>query len=140
MRRAGFTMVEMAIVVSILGVLVPLEFALLRTGLNDSRQANFRLTAAEQARDVSEALQLDSRTGKLAATGDRITFSGEGPCHPVDYQLSEQVLVREACGNRQALARQVSAMVRDAHTLKLEFTEQADEAPVTFIVALEPTP
>lgn len=139
MRRSGFTMVEMAIVVSILGVLVPLEFALLRTGLNDSRQANFRVTAAEQAREVGEALQLDSRTGTLAA-GERITFTGEGPCHPVEYQLVDRLLVRAACGGRQALARNVSSLSRGPHTLKLELTEQADEAPVTFVFALEPTP
>ena len=79
--RRGFTMVELAIVVTLLTILVPLIFMLFRLGAADFQKANATLDAADQVRDLSEELRLDARNGQLAATG--LTFEGVGECSPV---------------------------------------------------------
>lgn len=124
MRRArGFTMVELAIVVSIIGLVVPAAFLLVRSFAVQQQRALFHLEVADATRSISEELRADLRTGALA-DGDGLQLTGKGECFPVTYRVSEGVLVREApvaCGGSRAIARGVQRLTRTRAGLAVQF-------------------
>lgn len=137
MRRRGFTMVELAIVITLLGILVPLIFMLFHVGAADFQKANATLEAADQLRDLSEELRLDLRTGTLAEAGLRI--DGEGGCFPVTYRLAETTLVREApaaCGGSRGLVRHVRTLERRGPLLTLQLAQLPEDLPLTVVLPL----
>ena len=135
--RRGFTMVELAVVVTLLTVLVPLIFMLFNLGAADFQKANATLDAADQLRDLSEELRLDARNGQLAATG--LTFEGAGECFPVTYRVVASALVREApaaCGGARALVRNVTALVRTGSLVTVRIAQLPEDLPITVVIPL----
>ena len=137
MKRRGFTMVELAIVVSILALLVPLIFMVFRIGAADFEKANATLYAANQLRDLSEELRLDERNGTLADSG--LTFAGAGACFPVTYRLVGSSVVREApqaCGGVRALVRDVTEFTRTNGLLTVQIARLPEDQPITLVMPL----
>lgn len=132
--RRGFTMVELAIVLTLLAILVPLIFMLFNRGAADFQKANATLEAAEQLRDLSEELRLDARNGTLAPTG--VAF--EGTCS-VTYRLIDSSVVREAsasCGGTRALVRHVREFVRTGSVLMVRIAQLPEDPPITLVLPL----
>lgn len=137
MKRRGFTMVELAIVVSLLAILVPLIFMLFRIGAADFERANATLDAANHLRDLSEELRLDARNGSLAESG--VTFEGAGACFPVSYRLVGRSVVREApqaCGGVRALVRDVTELTRRNGLLTVRIARLPEDQPITLVLPL----
>lgn len=134
--RRGFTMVELAVVVTLLTILVPLIFMLFNRGAADYQRANATLEAAEQLRDLSEELRLDGRTGALSAAG--VVFEG-GACAPITYRLVEASVVREApasCGGTRALVRHAREFVRTGSVLTVRIAQLPEDPPITLVLPL----
>ncbi|MBL8909664.1 MAG: prepilin-type N-terminal cleavage/methylation domain-containing protein [Archangium sp.] len=102
MRRSrGFTIIELAIVLSISAVLVPLCFMFVRALTTRSDLATFDLEVASTLRSVHEQLELD-RTRPACA---------------VKWTLEAGALTRTAsaeCGGTLVLARDVKSLERIA--------------------------
>ncbi|MBL8935205.1 MAG: type II secretion system protein [Archangium sp.] len=134
--RRGFTMVELAIVLTLLAILVPLIFLFFNRGAADFQKANATLEAAEQLRDLSEELRLDARQGALSAAG--LTFEGAA-CGPVSYRLLDTSVVREApasCGGTRALVRHVREFVRTGPVLTVRIAQLPEDPPITLVLPL----
>lgn len=134
--RRGFTMVELAIVLTLMAILVPLIFMLFNRGAADFQKANATLEAAEQLRDLSEELRLDARNGTLTATD--VVFEG-GACSPVTYRLVDSSVVREAsasCGGTRALVRHVREFVRSGRVLTVRIAQLPEDPAITLVLAL----
>jgi len=135
--RRGFTMVELAIVVTLLTILVPLIYMLFRLGAADFQKANATLDAADQVRDLSEELRLDARNGQLAATG--LTFEGAGACSPITYRLVGTSVVRDApaaCGGARALVRHVTALERAGALVTVRIAQLPEDLPIAVVIPL----
>lgn len=137
MKRRGFTMVELAIVVTLMAILVPLVFMLFNRGAADFQKANATLEAAEQLRDLSEELRLDARNGALAPTG--VAFESAGACSPVTYRLVDASVVREApagCNGTRALVRHVREFVRNGSVLTVRIAQLPEDPAITLVLPL----
>lgn len=135
--RRGFTMVELVIVITLLGILVPLVFMLFHVGAADFQKAGATLDAADQIRDLSEELRLDGRNGQLAATG--LAFEGSGACLPVTYRLVGSSVVREApaaCGGARGLVRNVTSLVRTGELVTVRIAQLPEDLPITVVIPL----
>lgn len=113
MRRGGFTMIELAIVISLSALVVPAVYLFART-IDDQRALGLRhLEVADQTRSLAEALQADRRT-LLFSAPESLRLEGPGPCSPIEYALTPaKSLVRRApndCGGETTLATQVEAV------------------------------
>ena len=132
-RRDGFTLVELAICLSLLTILVPLMYSY-ALGIEDRFSLGmWHLRTADQVRTVSESLQRDQQAGTLQDGSVRFTHRG---C-TIDYRLTEDVLIREdSCGGSQALARGVTALNRLPDGVALRFTQalRAERAQHTQII------
>lgn len=134
--RRGFTMVELAVVVTLLTILVPLLFMLFNRGALDFQKANATLEAAEQLRDLSEELRLDARNGTLS--GADVAFEG-GACAPITYRLVDTSVVRQApasCGGTRALVRHVREFVRAGSLLTVRVAQLPEDPPITLVLPL----
>jgi prepilin-type N-terminal cleavage/methylation domain-containing protein len=124
--RRGFTLVELAICLSISALLVPLVFVFVRSLDGHVSHGQWQLEVAQAVRTVSEQLERDQ-----AST-----------CH-AHYALRGTDLVRAAdaaCGGEQVLATRVSRFERQPGGVQLDFVqvlspERSREA--TFFVPLE---
>lgn len=118
--RRGFTLLEMAVNLSLMAVLIPLIYSAYRALEGSQRQAQHQLEAARGMRTVSEALDADLL--HMAWRGNE-GLELEGPCGRVHYAVRDGVLLREgdaACGPAsQGLARGVRAIERSAQGLRL---------------------
>lgn len=135
--RRGFTMVELAVVVTLISILVPLIFMVFHVGAADFQQANATLDAAHQARDLSEELRLDGRSGRVSATG--LTFEGAGECFPVSYRLVGSTIVRQAppaCGGDRALVRHVRSLERTGRLVTVRVAQLPEDLPITLLVSI----
>lgn len=116
MRRAprrGFTLVELAIVISVSAVLVPAAYQFVRSLTARADFAHFQLDAASTLRAVSEQLELDRL---------RVQCSGE-----VKWSVEGEALTRTAspaCGGQQVFARGVLALEREAGGARLVLTRR----------------
>lgn len=109
-RRAasGFTLIELAMVLSITALLVPLIFAFHRQLETAQLRAQGRLDSAASIRSVVEELRRDGLSGWRS--GER-SFRA-GACE-ITYVVEEGVLFRrttEPCGGSRAIARRVAAL------------------------------
>lgn len=105
----GFTLLEVAIVLTILAVVTPAIFLPLRSIADDHARAVARLE------DVD----------------------GAGPCFPIDYRVDGSVLYREApaaCGGTQALARHVRGITSEDGVVTLVLGVEG-EAPLPIALA-----
>jgi len=113
--RRGFTMFELAIVLTIGVILVPLVWAWLVQEEDQARLAAWELEIARALPTVSEELMADARLG-VAMDGPSVAFR-RAACE-VTYEVQGGSLIRtagEACGGTRALATRVEsfAPVRD---------------------------
>lgn len=128
--RRGFTLLELAIVLTLLAVVTPALFLLMRSIADDHARAAARLEDADAVRLVSETLRQDLRTGRLAAAPAGLRVEGPGACFPVDYRVDGSVLLREApaaCGGAQALARRARSLVMDGAVVTLVLGVEGEE-------------
>ena len=121
MRRArGFTAVELAVVVSISAILVPLVFVFASQLETTARIAQWHLDNAAAVQRISEALRQDARSGPRA--GDALAWGG--PC-AVRYVVTEAfALERQAaasCGGKQVLATGVRSITPVSGGVELSF-------------------
>jgi len=113
--RRGFTLIELAIVISILGILVPSVYAVYRQMEVGYIRIETRLDAGRAARSFSEELRRDLWTHRLAK-GSEVALEGAAPCERILYEVQEGVLWRkapDACGGARAIARNAGALSRD---------------------------
>lgn len=119
MSRRAFTLVELAICLSLLIILTPMVYRYALDITDRLEVARWHLATADAARTVAEALQQDARRGPLAS--DAVQFAQDG-C-TVRYAVEERALVREdSCAGRQTLARGVEAVSREAGGVSLRFS------------------
>ena len=110
MKRA-FTLIEMAICLTILSILVPIVYAALRGHMDHAAIAQWRLECADAARAVAEELRLDARQGAPRRGAEVVAFGGD--CGGTYTVNADGALVREApagCGPPRALARRVTSI------------------------------
>ncbi len=121
MRRRGFTLVELAVCLSLLGLVTPLIYAFGRSVEDRLSIGLWHLDVADGVRDVADALREDARGG-TAVAGQGVGFV-RGDCAVV-YQVDDaEVLVRRSsCGGELGLSRGVSAMVWTAGGVALTHT------------------
>ena len=122
MNRRGFTLVELAICLSITTLLMPLIYRYAIAIEDRSVLGLWHLETADGVRTVAEEIRLDAgRSSTVEGTDLRFRTAA---CE-VQYTLSEsQVLVREAtaeCGGTRALARDVEALTRTAGGVDITF-------------------
>mgnify|MGYP000181255062 CR=1 FL=1 len=117
MKRRGFTLVELVVVLSLLAVTVPLVFSALRVMEQDTRRGLAQVDAAQTARDVGDLLRMDLRTMNWQ-TADTLVLVGPPPCSKVQYDIiSDGILQRRAegtpaCAQVNPVARHVKALRR----------------------------
>lgn len=100
-RARGFTVVELAIIISISALTVPLCFLFLRTLIARSDLASFELEAATTLRSIHEQVELDRTRAKCE----------------VKWTLEGDALTRTSsadCGGTQVFARGVKSFERVA--------------------------
>jgi hypothetical protein len=119
--RRGFTVVELAIVVSLLALIVPALFVYARSLEEQHARGVFAVEVAEALRTVGEALRADLRGGAWA---DAQRVATTGSCAAEWAVTPSQALERratEACGGRQALATHVAGLARVPAGVELTF-------------------
>ncbi len=136
MRRRGFTLAELAVVLGCLAITVPLTYVFARSVETQRARGLWSVEVAEAGRSVAEELRLDLRTGTVQA-GDALVLSGAAGCAgEVRYEVTAgHVLVRRApaaCGGERALARDVVALER--------LTSGATLSGVSLRFSREPSP
>ncbi len=112
MNQRGFTMVELAIVVSIAAILLPLVYSFAWHLESQRALVQWNLEVADATRSLNEELRLDRRAGGLVA-GPALRF--DRPTCPAEYLLVDQTLVRRAdaaCAGDRGLARNVGSFER----------------------------
>jgi len=122
--RRGFTLIELAICLSILALLVPVGFAMGRAFEQHAFQAAAQLEAASAMRSVSEELRRDLKTmGWPDETS--LKLQGAGLCPRVEYKLTaDNTLIREGaegCGPARTLAAHVRSIQRETGGLRVVF-------------------
>ncbi len=122
MNQRGFTMIELAIVITIAAIMLPLLYGFAWHVERQLALAQWTLEAADGVRTLSEELRLDARAGKLAQ-GPDLSFEREG-CS-VRYTVDEaRVLVRtapDACGGTRGLVRDVGSLVVEPGGVEVTF-------------------
>ncbi len=123
MTRRGFTMVELAIVLSISVLLIPMVYAGAQAIEEVHELALWHLRSADQLHSVAEELRLDERGGERQP-GATLAWQ-RGTCRVV-YRVDEHgVLLREAsvaCGGTRALATGVTTLAAVEGGVELELT------------------
>lgn len=108
--RRGFTLMEMAIVLSVAALTIPVVWNLSAQASDAAALGRWQLEAADGIRTLAEELALDARSG--APTADEVGFTA--PDCPVRYRVIEgDLLVREApesCGGSRGLAAFVESI------------------------------
>ncbi len=110
MKKRGFTLVELAVVLSITSLLVPLVWMFVRQLETTLVLASWHLESAAAVRTVTEQLEGDQRNA----------------CH-AHYALEEGALVRSAderCGGHVVLARGVTRFERVRGGVELTLTRR----------------
>jgi prepilin-type N-terminal cleavage/methylation domain-containing protein len=111
MSRRGFTLVELAIVLAIAALIMPICYALIANVQDQSALAWWQMETADGVRSLAEELRLDARRG-VSVDGDEVGFVVDG-CD-VRYRVTDAAaLVRDAgegCGAPRGLAAYVESI------------------------------
>ena len=122
MGRRGFTLVELAICLSVTAVLVPITYSF-ALGLEDrSLLGLWHLETADGVRTVAEELRRDAEQGEMTATTS-VGFQ-IADCAVSYVVTGAKVLQRQAsdaCGGHRALARDVEAIRTSAGGIDITF-------------------
>ena len=125
--RSGFTLIELAICLSILSILVPLVYGYALNIEDRSVIGHWHLRTADEVRTLAESIRADKQQGVPDA--EAVSFS-MGTC-TVTYPLEEGVLSRvDSCGSRQVIATGVSEITRQPSGVRVVFAQalRADRA------------
>jgi prepilin-type N-terminal cleavage/methylation domain-containing protein len=107
-HQRGFTAMELAIVLSILGILAPITWSFVQRLEDQSDLARWTLQTADGVRSIGEELRADRRRGE-PLEGAVVGFEIDSCA--VSYAVSEgHTLVRDACGTRRGLAGGVESV------------------------------
>ena len=145
MRARGFTILELATVLTITTLLLPIVATFGRTFEAEHRDAVDDVAAAREMRGLSEELRRDLRTRALAGEAG-LALDGPGDCGHVEYVLSGDVLERRAaagCGGTRAVAAHVGSVSRLGSRLVVAFAHHAGrdvERVTAFEASLPPGP
>jgi len=122
-RRQGFTLVELAICLTLLALLIPLVYAFARDMEDRTALGLSSLETADAVRTVSETLRQDARSARWTdPTG--LTLRRADGCE-VRYLVKDSVLMRksgEPCAGPHALARRVTSMERVTGGVEVVFS------------------
>lgn len=122
MSQRGFTAVELAIVLSVAAVLVPVVYGFVAHTEDQTQLGHWHLDSAVGLRTAAEELGLDARRGE-ALDGDEVGFQ-VGGC-AVRYRVNDaSSLVRdapEACGGPRGLATSVESVAWGRGGVELVF-------------------
>ena len=123
MNQRGFTLIELAFVVSLMGILGPAIFMMHRNLSAEHRTSISRIQAANSARAISEEIRRDMRLYSWAEQG--MTLTRLAPkCTSVAYVVEHGALIRRVgvgCGPSRALAQDVEKLERTAYGLRIHF-------------------
>ena len=123
-RRAGFTLIETSIVLTVTAILVPAIYLWWRAAEKGLQEAVVQLESADAARTVSEELRRDLLTLSWKDAGSTV-LTGKSPCTEVRYEIAESVLHRHAAagcgGGDRALARHVESLRRTKWGVEMVF-------------------
>jgi prepilin-type N-terminal cleavage/methylation domain-containing protein len=123
MRREGFTLIELAVVLTLSAIVTPAAWLAWRNVDAELALARWHVGVADAVRTVYEELALDARGGARVAQ-DGVAFEGPGGCGRIDYRVTgEAALERaapDACGGTRTLARGVRALRPVAGGVELE--------------------
>jgi prepilin-type N-terminal cleavage/methylation domain-containing protein len=147
MSARGFTLVELAIVLSIGGLLAPLVWMSGRSLEAEHRDSLGRAAASREMRALSEELRRDLRTLRWQGA-EGLVLVGPAPCDRVEYTLAGEVLERrapEACGGARVVAAPVRRIARAASRLEVVFAHHAGrdlerDTPFVAIVPAQEAP
>ncbi len=121
MSRRGFSLVELAVVLTLTAVLLPAVYVFSRTMEDRTARGLWHLEVADGVRAVAEELRRDAHTGEILPGGG-LAFTVDG-CE-IRYQVEHTVLVRQAsdaCGGDRGLATRVQTLRRVPGGLELVF-------------------
>ena len=118
-HRGGFTLVELAVCLTLLAILVPMVYAY-ALGIDDRFDVGtWHLQTADQVHTVSEALHADGRVARLM--DDAVQFRHHDCV--IDYRVADDALQRvDSCGGTQTLARGVTGISRQPAGVEVVFT------------------
>ena len=125
MIRRGFTLIELAICLTITAVLVPLIYAYARDIDDRSTLGIWHLDTADDVRTVAETLGRDARQ-HTGAGGDPLSLR-IGDCavqYVVDDAQNLERRTSEPCGGTRVLARGVAALTPTAGGVDLTFARR----------------
>ena len=132
MSARGFTLVELAVVMTISAIIIPCAYVIQRSFETNQGRSLARVEAARTARGVSEELRKDLRTRHF--DGAMRLSTGEGaavladPCATVAYVVSDAgALTRQidaACGPSRVVARNVAGITRDGNVVTLKLAHR----------------
>ena len=108
--RRGFTLIELAVVLSVAAILVPLVWILGTQVVDQVTLGRWQLDAAEGVRTVAEELRVDAREG--TPTAEQVGFR-VGTCDVRYVVTGASALVRQAtadCGGSRGLSRRVESI------------------------------
>jgi len=123
-RRHGFTLVELAIVISLLAIVTPLVYSGYVHVEERLTLARWSLETADAVTAISETLRADLRTHTVQ-DGSALTLAGA--CS-IAYAINEaNVFQRQAdaaCGGSLGLARGVESVARTPEGLEIVFMKR----------------
>ena len=122
MRRRGFTVIELAICLTLMTILVPLVYGLMRNFENEIYRAAAEAESAQAMRAVSEEVRRDLQALELREGGAGMELVGA--CGSVQYAVEGDVLFRRAsaaCGGDRPVARRVQGLTREPRALVVTF-------------------
>ena len=139
-RSAGFTLIEMAITLSITAVIVPGVYLWWRAAEKGLNEAAAQLESADAARTVSEELRRDLLTLSWKDAG-AVVLTGKAPCAEVRYEVADGVLHRRApgsCGGGdRAIARHVESLRRTTWGVEMTFARRLGASSEPFSVTVQ---
>lgn len=145
-RNRGFTLVELAITLSISVLTAPAIYLFLRAAERNLFETAAQVQSAEGARSISEELRRDL-TVMHWANAETLALEGSGACGAVRYEVVDGVVHRRAepgCnGGDRAIARHVESLKRTPWGVEMVFafhTRASDPYRVTFSFAGGETP
>ncbi len=102
----GFTLIELAIVLTIIGILAPLVWGFSTRIEDEATLSRWTMESADALQTVSEELRADLRAGAPIA-GESVAVKQQG-CTAA-YTVVEGSLIRSGCGTARGLARHVES-------------------------------
>ena len=125
--RRGFTLIELAVSLTLLSLFVPIAFMAGRSLQEAQFEAVAEVEAAAAMRSVSEELRRDLKTMGWPDDG-ALRLEGAGECPEVEYVLTEaRVLERQGqagCGPVRAIAANVRSVQRERGGVRVVFSRR----------------